>query len=416
MSGETQERLGPYRLLKPLSGGPGEGYRAADASGRDVAIRLLEPGRGAPDIDAMRGVLSPYVVDVLGGEPTGDPGYVVSRFVPGRPLPAEIAAGGPLRGADLRAFAVGLAKALVAIHRRGLAHGALAPETVLVVDGAPVVVDFALAPADPAADLPAYARVLTFAATDAGTDVPPALAAVLEQAAEPRRLTAPGLLEAVTALDLGPAAPRSAAPLPAPVTAPPDVATAPPRFASATRAVPPVMQGWARLLAVLVVLNAAALTVLLPVIGVAANVLAVAALRVASRRPSAGKFAEALARMAGTLAVAAVVAVLVPLALAGLAAGGVRVSPLDSAAVGAAAGVLTLWTAPGVSQPRRKLELIFLRATGHPYAIAAIGTALGLLAFLGVAAAMSLTPSFAPMYGLQSSVEAYLARLHNALD
>ncbi|RFU39198.1 serine/threonine protein kinase, partial [Actinomadura logoneensis] len=118
MSGETshQEHIGPYRLLSRLDGPSGAVHRAADPSGRDVAIRMLPPG-AAPDVERMRAVLSPYVVDVLDGDPAARPPYVVSRLVPGRPLAETVAAGGPLRGAALRTMAVALAKAVAAVHR-----------------------------------------------------------------------------------------------------------------------------------------------------------------------------------------------------------------------------------------------------------------------------------------------------------
>src|SRR5437868_9908436 len=111
MSGETshQEYIGPYKLLSRLGGGIGAVHRAAGPDGRDVAIRLLPPG-AVPDVARMRDVLSPYVVDVLDGEPAGPSPYVVSRFVPGRPLAEHVAEQGPMGGAVLRRMALGLAK------------------------------------------------------------------------------------------------------------------------------------------------------------------------------------------------------------------------------------------------------------------------------------------------------------------
>ncbi|TDB71246.1 hypothetical protein E1264_42530, partial [Actinomadura sp. KC216] len=197
MSGEIghQEHIGPYRLLSRLGGGAGTGagggavHRAAGADGRDVAIRLLPPG-ASPDIARMRQVQSPYVVDVLDGDPDAPHPYVVSRFVPGRPLAEAVAEQGPMSGDALHRMAFGLAKALAAIHRTGLAHGELGPETVLVVDGAPVVVDFALAEgASEGADVRAWAATVTFAATgDPGApagDLPAGLRPLVASASDP---------------------------------------------------------------------------------------------------------------------------------------------------------------------------------------------------------------------------------------
>src|SRR5437868_10418147 len=167
MSGETshQEYIGPYKLLSRLGGGIGAVHRAAGPDGRDVAIRLLPPG-AVPDVARMRDVLSPYVVDVLDGEPAGPSPYVVSRFVPGRPLAEHVAEQGPMGGAVLRRMALGLAKALAAIHQVGLAHGDLGPGTVLVVDGAPVVIDFGLTGGgDAPGDVASWGTAVAFAAT-----------------------------------------------------------------------------------------------------------------------------------------------------------------------------------------------------------------------------------------------------------
>ncbi|TDE11530.1 hypothetical protein E1289_37545, partial [Actinomadura sp. 6K520] len=217
------ERIGAYRLLTRPGGAAGAVRRAAGPDGRDVAIRLLPPD-AAPDLARMREVLSPYVVDVLDGEHAGPRPYVVARFVPGRPLAETVTERGPVSGAELRRLAFGLAKALDAIHATGLAHGRLGPETILVVDGAPVVVDFGLeAGADAAGDVRAWAAAVTFAATGAtggsGTSagsppaegVPAELVPLVAAAAAPdpaARPTAAELVEALSRLDL-PAVPSA---------------------------------------------------------------------------------------------------------------------------------------------------------------------------------------------------------------
>ncbi|MFD0904959.1 protein kinase family protein, partial [Actinomadura sediminis] len=190
------EHIGPYRLLTSLGGAAGAVHRATGPDGRDVAIRAL-PAGAAPDIARMREVRSPYVVDVLDGAAAGDldgagdgpdgGGYVVSRLVPGRPLADAVAERGPLAGAALHRTALGLAKAIAAIHDAGLAHGDLHPGTVLLVDDAPVVVDFGLVPgADPADDVRGWAAVVLFAAVDP-TAVPAGLRPLVEAAASADR-------------------------------------------------------------------------------------------------------------------------------------------------------------------------------------------------------------------------------------
>ncbi|WP_242901308.1 hypothetical protein [Actinomadura terrae] len=456
MSGETghQEHIGPYRLLSRLGGGAGTAHRAAGPDGRDVAIRLLPPG-AVPDIARMRSVLSPYVVDVLGGEPGGTRPYVVSRFVPGRPLAEHVAVHGPMGGAALGRMALGLAKALAALHQAGLTHGDLGPGTVLVVDDAPVVVDFALTgragtPGDVPADVRAWAVTLAFAATgrpdetavtssgelpigpsaelpaDLIAALPGALRPLVRAAAHPdpsARPSAADLAEAVARLDLPPLdLPTSPAPPPAPPAPARPVPEAPLSEApaadqgSAARAHElAVAQGWARLLAAMVVVVGVGVAVMMPIVGLLASLAAVTLLRLGAA-PSVRGWAWALGRTLLTVPYAAVFTVAVPLGLVAAAAVGGEVDPLAACAFGAGAGAAVLWTAPGVTGPRRQLERMALAAARRPGGIAAAGVLLGVLALFAVVGAMSLTPSFAPMYGLQSSLEATLDRLQNALN
>jgi serine/threonine protein kinase len=149
--------IGPYRGLSRLgSGGMGVVYRGVDPAGRDVAVKVLKPEiagdptarrRLAREVDMMRRVRSPHVADVLDGDVTADHPYVVTRFVPGRPLDEVVALGGPLRGGALRLLALGLAKALRAIHQAGVVHRDLKPSNVMLVDDEPVVIDFGIAQA-----------------------------------------------------------------------------------------------------------------------------------------------------------------------------------------------------------------------------------------------------------------------------
>lgn len=422
MSGETshQEHIGPYRLLARPAGASGV-HRATGPDGRDVAIRLLPPG-AAPDIARMRAVASPYAADVLDGESGGRRPYVVSRFVPGRPLAEVVAEQGPMAGDALRRMAAGLAKALAAVHRAGLAHGELGPGTVLVVDGAPVVVDFGLAAgAHGPGDVHAWAATVTFAATgryEAPPDALPAdLRPLVEAAADPdpaARPDAERLAEEASRLVVRPARP---VPAPAPAveeTAPP---VAPPPAAEPAggpeeRA---VAQAWARLLAAMVVVIGVGVAVMMPIAGLLLTLVAVTVLRAATSDTVAG-WAWALGRTALTVPYAAVLTAAVPLGLAAASVIGGEIDSLGACALGAGAGAAVLWTAPGVSAPRRQLERMFMAVAGSPRRIAVAGVALGVLALAAVVGAMSLMPSFAPMYGLQSALERSMDRLQNAMD
>ncbi|REE98941.1 serine/threonine-protein kinase [Thermomonospora umbrina] len=528
-------RIGPYRALSRLGeGGMGVVYRGTDPAGRDVAVKVLRPEiaadptarrRLAREVDMMRRVLSPHVADVVDGDAAADPPYVVTRFVPGPSLDRTVAQEGPLTGAALRRVALGLAKALTAVHEAGVVHRDLKPGNVLMVGGAqgePVVIDFGIAhavdatrltrtgtltgtpgylapevideePATSASDVHAWAATVAFAATGVppfgqgslevvlfnilngrarldGVPEPllPLLGAALRRdpAARP---TAAELVDALTVLDLGPEIshprpePRDTVTAFAPMTfpGPPGGGPAllvrgeeapgglpahlqggapPPAVgqgtARPTRVVPrrrlAVGAAWSRLLAVLAVVLVVAVAIMMPVVGIvvaAAGAFGLrlwdsAALRASSgaageaggrASPVAGDVVRAALRTALTLPYAAAFTVAVTLALASLVAVGVPTATLGACAWGVGAGAAALWTGPGVRAPRRQLERLFGVIAPEPRRIAVVGAALGVVAFVAVIGAVSLTPSFAPMYGLQNSVVSALDRFQSAL-
>jgi len=427
MNGETsrQEHIGPYRLLARLGEGTGAVHRAAGPDGRDVAIRQLPPG-AAPDVARMREVASPYVVDVLDGGPGGPGGprpYVVSRFVPGRPLAETVAEHGPMAGDALCRMASGLARALAAIHRAGLAHGDLGPGSVLVVDDAPVVIDFAVAAgADASGDVRAWAATVAFAATgrhDAPAGALPAgLRPLVEAAAHPdpgARPAAEELAEAASRLDLPATVP---APRPAPERPDRPLPSVPRARGHVRAPETAVALGWARLLAAMVVVIAVAVVIMVPVAGLALSLAAVTLLRLAGTPVGtwARGWAGAFGRTLLTVPYAAAFTVAVPVVLAAAAAVGGTIDSLTACAFGAGAGAAVLWTAPGVHGPRRQLERMFLPLARRPRPIAAAVVGLGVLALLAGAGAMTLTPSFAPVYGLQQTLETSMDRLQHAVN
>ncbi|WP_206700420.1 hypothetical protein, partial [Actinomadura sp. RB99] len=206
-------------------------------------------------------------------------------------------------------------------------------------------------------------------------------------------------------------------PAPAPAveeTAPP-VAPVPAAEPAGRPEGPAVAQAWARLLAAMVVVIGVGVAVMMPIMGLLLTLVAVTALRAATSDTVAG-WASAFGRTALTVPYAAVLAAAVPLGLAAASVIGGEIDSLGACALGAGAGAAVLWTAPGVSAPRRQLERMFMAVAGSPRRIAVAGVALGVLALVAVVGAMSLMPSFAPMYGLQSTLERSMDRLQNALD
>ena len=157
-------RVGPHRLLGRLGqGGMGTVFLGVSPDERAVAVKVLRDGLSDPDarrrfsheLDALRRVRGPHLVEVLDADVLADTPYLVTRFVPGQRLDDLVAAGGPLSDADLRSVARGLADALTALHAAGVVHRDLTPGNVLVVDGSPHVIDLGLATA---ADVTALTR------------------------------------------------------------------------------------------------------------------------------------------------------------------------------------------------------------------------------------------------------------------
>jgi len=151
------ERLGPYCLRKQLGeGGMGVVYLASDAAERPVAIKVLRQGvasddtarrRLAHEVETMRRISSPYVAEVVDADLTGNPPYIVTRYVPGKTLDDFVAAEGPLTGPALAGLATGLTAALTAVHAAGVVHRDLKPGNVMLVGSQPVVIDFGIAQA-----------------------------------------------------------------------------------------------------------------------------------------------------------------------------------------------------------------------------------------------------------------------------
>nr|WP_211212699.1 serine/threonine-protein kinase [Nonomuraea coxensis] len=153
----NDDRLGPYRLLRRLGeGGMGVVHLAVDPQGRQVAVKVLR-GEVAGDevarrrlsreVETMRRVRSTYIAEVVDADVTGHRPYIVTRYVPGRPLDEIVKDDGPLDLPALIRVAHGVASALASVHSVGVIHRDLKPGNVLILDGEPVLIDFGIAQA-----------------------------------------------------------------------------------------------------------------------------------------------------------------------------------------------------------------------------------------------------------------------------
>ena len=150
------DAVGPHRLLGRLGeGGMGTVYLAVSPDERAVAVKVLRDTpldgsetarrRFRQELDALRRVRGPHLVELLDADVEADLPYLVTRFVPGVRLDRHVEAEGPLEGEALRSLARGLADALATLHGQGVVHRDLTPGNVLLVDGAPQLIDLGLA-------------------------------------------------------------------------------------------------------------------------------------------------------------------------------------------------------------------------------------------------------------------------------
>jgi len=156
-AGTTREpvTVGPYRLVRKLGeGGMGVVHLALDPGGRPVALKVLRPHvahdeearkRLGREVANLRRVRHPLIAEVIDADVDGDRPYLVTRFVPGRSLEAEVRDTGPLSTVQVARIGRDLAGTLAAVHGVGVVHRDLKPANVMLVDGEPILIDFGIA-------------------------------------------------------------------------------------------------------------------------------------------------------------------------------------------------------------------------------------------------------------------------------
>jgi serine/threonine protein kinase len=135
-------RIGRYQLLAKVGeGGMGVVHLAKAPDGREVAIKVLRPqvvgddegrARLAREVSSLRRVRSRRVAEVYDADPWGEQPYLVTRYVHGPSLHTRVREHGLLEGDDLRAVAVGLVEAVIAVHAAGVLHRDVKPSNVLI--------------------------------------------------------------------------------------------------------------------------------------------------------------------------------------------------------------------------------------------------------------------------------------------
>ncbi|SPE38243.1 Serine/threonine protein kinase [Candidatus Sulfopaludibacter sp. SbA6] len=169
-------RLGPYEILAPIgAGGMGEVYRARDTRlDRTVAIKVL-PGHLTHDPQlrerfdrearAVSSLNHPNICVLHDVGEEGGVGFLVMEYLEGESLAARLQRG-PLPVAAALRYAVEIAGALDAAHRRGVVHRDLKPGNIVLTKTGAKLLDFGLAKVRAAAATPADHTVTMAITTD----------------------------------------------------------------------------------------------------------------------------------------------------------------------------------------------------------------------------------------------------------
>jgi len=133
-------KLGPYEIVALLgAGGMGEVYRARDTRlGRTVAIKKVREAfsdRFDQEARVIAAMNHPHICTLydIGSD------FIVMEYVEGKPLQ------GPVAAAEAVAYAIQIADALDAVHRKGIIHRDLKPANILVTSSGVKLLDFGLA-------------------------------------------------------------------------------------------------------------------------------------------------------------------------------------------------------------------------------------------------------------------------------
>ena len=140
----TGTRLGPYEILDAIgAGGMGEVYKARDTRlNRTVAVKVAAEQfseRFEREAHAIAALNHPNICTL---HDVG-PNYLVMELIEGKPLK------GPLPLEEALRYAIQMADALDAAHRKGIVHRDLKPGNILVLKSGVKLLDFGLAKLSP---------------------------------------------------------------------------------------------------------------------------------------------------------------------------------------------------------------------------------------------------------------------------
>jgi predicted Ser/Thr protein kinase len=196
--------IGPYRVVGRIgSGGMGVVYGALDEQGVCVAVKTVHAHIArearfreafAREVEMLGRANGVSTARLYAADTEAEVPWLAFDYVAGRDLRAHVREFGPLEAGMLRAFALGMAEGLAALHTAGIAHRDIKPGNVILSPDGPKIVDFGIAVeigteramdasasygtpgwsaperyagavADPAADVFAWGGLVTLAAT-----------------------------------------------------------------------------------------------------------------------------------------------------------------------------------------------------------------------------------------------------------
>src|SRR5690349_20527008 len=152
------ERIGPYKFVRELgAGGMGTVYLGLDERNGDSksAVKVLpasmarEPGfvaRFNREIDAMRTVHGPNIVELLDAGEDAGTCYYAMEFIDGETLTERLVREKRIPWRETIDIAIQICKALKAAHNAGVIHRDLKPSNLLIAkDGTIKLTDFGVA-------------------------------------------------------------------------------------------------------------------------------------------------------------------------------------------------------------------------------------------------------------------------------
>src|SRR5262245_61477877 len=148
-------RLGPYEILSVLGrGGMGEVYRARDARlQRDVAIKTLPAGvatdqgrraRFEREAQTISQLSHPNICAIYDIGHADDVTFLVMEYIEGESL-ADRLRRGPIPWNTALPWAIEVASAIDAAHRRGIVHRDLKPANIMIGESGVKLLDFGIA-------------------------------------------------------------------------------------------------------------------------------------------------------------------------------------------------------------------------------------------------------------------------------